>query len=79
MLARRLVDTFSERVACGTHRTRVGVSHEWHLDIRKSVDQNDIGEKGLTCLDGFDNEPIFGKEAQRCVFLPRAGTNSVEC
>jgi hypothetical protein len=48
---------------------RVGATHEWHLVIRKSLVRNDIGEKGLACLDGFDNESIFGKEAQRCVFL----------
>jgi hypothetical protein len=32
-----------------------------------------MGEKGLSCLDGGDNEPIFGKEAQRCDFLTRDG------
>jgi hypothetical protein len=30
-----------------------------------------MGEKGLSCSDGFDYEPIFGKEAQQCVFLTR--------
>jgi hypothetical protein len=50
-----------------------GGGHEWHVDIDKSVLQNDMGEKGLTCLDGFVYEPIFGKEAQRCDFLTRDG------
>lgn len=29
----------------------------------------DIVKKDLARLDGFGNEPIFGKEASRCVFL----------
>jgi len=32
-----------------------------------------MGEKGLSCLDGFELQPIFGKEAQRCDFLTKDG------
>jgi len=50
-----------------------GPCNEWHLDIGKSARENEMGEKGLTCSDGFDYEPIFGKEAQQCVFLTTDG------
>ena len=46
---------------------------EWHVDIVKSPRVNEMGEKGLSCSDGFGYEPIFGKEAQQCVFLTRDG------
>jgi hypothetical protein len=52
---------------------RGGRRDEWHLDIGKSPRENEMGEKGLTCSDGFDYEPIFGKEAQQCVFLTTDG------
>jgi hypothetical protein len=52
---------------------KFGLIDEWHLDIGKSLRENDMGEKGLTCFDGLDYEPIFGKEAQRCVFLTTDG------
>ena len=39
----------------------------------KSPRENEMGEKGLSCSDGFDYEPIFGKEAQQCVFLTTDG------
>ena len=32
-----------------------------------------MGEKGLTCLDGVEQRPIFGKEAYGCDFLTRDG------
>jgi hypothetical protein len=51
----------------------VGGCVEWHLDIGKSLIENEMGEKGLSCSDGFDYEPIFGKEAQQCVFLTMDG------
>ena len=50
-----------------------GRCDEWHVDIVKSPRENEMGEKGLTCSDGFDYEPIFGKEAQQCVFLTTDG------
>ena len=53
--------------------TCVGDAHEWHVDIGKSPLENEMGEKGLSCSDGFDYEPIFGKEAQQCVFLTTDG------
>jgi hypothetical protein len=55
------------------HVARVGRAHECRVDIDKPFRQNDMGEKGFTCLDGFEYEPIFGKEAQRCDFLTRDG------
>ena len=51
----------------------VGRIDEWHVDIVKSPRENEMGEKGLSCSDGFDYEPIFGKEAQQCVFLTTDG------
>ena len=51
----------------------VGRIDEWHVDIGKSRRENEMGEKGLTCSDGFDYEPIFGKEAQQCIFLTTDG------
>jgi hypothetical protein len=50
-----------------------GRCDEWHVDIVKSLRENDMGEKGLSCFDGFDYEPILGKEAQQCVFLTTDG------
>src|SRR5688500_3334818 len=50
-----------------------GGSVEWHEDINKYQAKNDIGEKGLTCLDGVEQRPIFGKEAYGCDFLTRDG------
>jgi hypothetical protein len=32
----------------------VGRIDEWHVDIRKSARENEMGEKGLSCSDGFD-------------------------
>ena len=32
-----------------------------------------MGEKGLSCLDGVKQRPIFGKEAYGCDFLTRDG------
>ena len=52
---------------------RLGRIDEWHVDIGKSPRENEMGEKGLSCSDGFDYEPIFGKEAQQCVFLTTDG------
>jgi hypothetical protein len=37
--------------ACASS-ARIGRDHEWHVDIRKSLAENDMGEKGLSCLDG---------------------------
>ena len=52
---------------------RFGRIDEWHVDIGKSPCENEMGEKGLSCSDGFEYEPIFGKEAQQCVFLTTDG------
>ena len=60
------------RVRPNPHRA-LGRCAEWHVDIGKSRRENEMGEKGLSCSDGFDYEPIFGKEAQQCVFLTRDG------
>jgi len=40
------------RHGAGEEVRRVGPIDEWHLDIDKSVAENDMGEKGLSCLDG---------------------------
>ena len=56
-----------------TQTRRLGRIDEWHVDIGKSPRENEMGEKGLSCSDGFDYEPIFGKEAQRCDFLTTDG------
>jgi hypothetical protein len=53
--------------------TLLGRCDEWHVDIVKSPRENEMGEKGLTCSDGFEYEPIFGKEAQRCDVLTTDG------
>jgi len=46
---------------------------EWHVEIGKCRCENEMGEKDLTCLDGVEQKPIFGKEAYRCDFLTRDG------
>jgi hypothetical protein len=33
---------------------------EWHVEIDKSWCKNGMGEKGLACLDGVEQRPIFG-------------------
>ena len=63
--------TLNERLA--TEVSTIRRCDEWHVDIGKSRRENEMGEKGLTCSDGFDYEPIFGKEAQQCVFLTTDG------
>jgi hypothetical protein len=42
---------------------RFGDTDEWHVEIDKSLAENEMGEKGLSCLDGVEQRPIFGKEA----------------
>ena len=51
--------------ANGCSLIALGRYHEWHVDISKSLCGNDMGKKGLACLDGLCNQPIFGKEALR--------------
>ena len=66
-VGRYLINKLDGSVDCFGHLA------EWHVDIVKSPRENEMGEKGLSCSDGFDYEPIFGKEAQQCVFLTRDG------
>jgi hypothetical protein len=40
-----------------------GDTDEWHVEINKSVSENEMGEKGLACVVGVEQRPIFGKEA----------------
>src|SRR5262245_33773321 len=49
----------------------LGRCDEWHVEINKSRRENEMGEKGLTCLDGVEQKPIFGKEAYGCNFLTK--------
>jgi hypothetical protein len=49
-------------------RTCFGVSHEWHVEIDKSLPENDIGEKGLSCLDGVCTDPSSAWRPNDAVF-----------
>jgi hypothetical protein len=46
----------------------VSVSAEWHVEIDKSVAENDIGEKGLSCLDGVCSDPSSAWRPNDAVF-----------
>ena len=48
----RDIDVLNEGMIAAGIRVFVGGLHEWHVDIRKFLPANDMGEKGLSCLDG---------------------------
>jgi hypothetical protein len=48
--------------------TRVGVHDEWHVVSRKRLCRNDIGEKGLACLDGFITNPSLARRPFDAMF-----------
>jgi hypothetical protein len=54
----------------------LGRIDEWHVDISKPLRENDMCKKGVTCVDGFDYEPIFGKRPNGASVIPRNRTTS---
>jgi len=48
------ISSTTSRSIALTPRSQTCFGHidEWHVDIGKSLRENDMGEKGLPCLDG---------------------------
>jgi hypothetical protein len=48
-------------------------SHEWHVVLGKSVAENDIGKKGLSCVNGVATHPSPARRPSACGILAREG------